>query len=129
MGMTYRAKGLDFGTFGKRIGSRWADIKTYHQTIPEDPFWMNNLFVNYNFGAHSIFDGSKLKLSINNLFDDHSIVAIGAANDATLYNGVTGTKVTHNQQLYSPSWNDSIEKQAGRSIMVTFQIGLTRTER
>ncbi len=129
VGMTYQAKGLDFGMFGKRIGSRWADIKTFHQTIPEDPFWMNNLFVNYNVNGRSLFSGSKVKLSINNLFDDHSIVAIGAANDATLYNGVTGTKVTQSKQDYSPSWNDSIEKQAGRSIMITVQFGLTRHER
>jgi len=129
VGMTYQAKGLDFGIFGKRVGSRWADIKTFHQVIPEDPFWMNNLFVNYNIHSRSIFDGSKVKLSIDNLFDDHSIVAIGAANDASLYRGVTGTKVTQNQQRYSPSWNDSIEKQAGRAIMITVQIGLTRHER
>ena len=129
IGMTYQAKGLDFGIFGKRIGSRWADIKTFHQTVPEDPFWMNNLFVNYNVGGRSIFNGSKVKLSINNVFDDHSIVAIGAANDATLYNGVTGTKVKQNQQFYSPSWNDSIEKQAGRSIMITVQLGLTGHDR
>jgi iron complex outermembrane receptor protein len=129
VGMTYQQRGLDFGIFGKRIGSRWADIKTFHQVIPEDAFWMNNLFVNYNIRGNSIFDGSKVKLSINNLFDDHSIVAISAANDATLYNGVVGTKVTQSKQLYSPSWNDSIEKQAGRSIMITVQFGLTRHER
>ena len=129
VGMTYQQRGVDFGIFGKRIGSRWGDIKSFHQTIPEDPFWMNNLFVNYNVRNHSIFDGSKIKLSVNNLFDDHSIVAISAANDATNYYGVNGTKVTQSLQRYSPSWNDSIEKQAGRSVMVTFQVGLTRHER
>jgi iron complex outermembrane receptor protein len=129
VGMTYQQRGLDFGIFGKRVGSRWADIKSFHQTIPEDPFWMNNVFVNYNVRGHSIFDGSKIKLSINNLFDDHSIVAISAANDATNYYGVNGTKVTQSLQPYSPSWNDSIEKQAGRAIMLSFQIGITRHER
>jgi iron complex outermembrane receptor protein len=128
MGLTYQAKGVDFGIFGKRIGSRWADIKNYHQVIPEDAFWMNNLFLNYNVRGHSVFDGSKIKLSINNLFDDHSIVAIGAANDATLYNGITGSKVKQSLQQYSPSWNDSIQKQAGRAVMITFQLGLTRHE-
>jgi iron complex outermembrane receptor protein len=126
VGMTYQEKGLDFGIFGKRIGSRWNNIKTFYQTIPLDPFWMNNLFVNYNVHSHSIFDGSKIKLSINNLYDDHSIVAISAANDATNYYGVNGTKVTQSLQRYSPSWNDSIEKQAGRSIMLSVQLGLTR---
>jgi iron complex outermembrane receptor protein len=126
VGMTYQQKGLDFGMFGKRVGSRWANIKTFYQTVPQDPFWMNNVFVNYNVKGHSIFDGSKLKLSINNVFDDHSIVSIGAANDGTNYYGVNGTKVTQSLQRYSPSWNDTIQKQAGRSIMLTFQLGLTR---
>ena len=125
-GMTMQQKGLDFGIFGKRIGSRWNNIKSFYQTVPLDPFWMSNVFVNYNVRGHSIFDGSKIKLSINNLFDDHSIVANSAANDASNYYGVTGTKVTQTKQLYSPSWNDAIEKQAGRSVMVSFQIGLTR---
>ena len=130
MGVTYRERGIDFGIFGKRIGSRWNDIGNNHQTVPQDPFWMSNLFVNYNIKNDSIFDGSKIKLSVNNLFDDHSIVANSAANDATAYPGTaTPAKVTQSLQLYSPSWNDSIEKQAGRSVMITFQLGLTRHER
>jgi iron complex outermembrane receptor protein len=131
LGMTYRQKGLDFGIFGKRIGSRWADIGNYHQTVPEDPFWMSNVFLNYSVHGNSIFNGSKIKLSINNLFDDHSIVLIGAANDGT-YNPATGqpgTPVTATLQTYSPSWNDTLEKQAGRAVMISFQLGLTRREK
>ena len=130
LGMTYRQRsGLDFGVFGKRIGSRWNDIGSYHQNVPLDPFWMSNLFLNYNVRGHSIFDGSKIKLSIDNLFDDHSIVANSAANDGTTLTSTTvnnALKVTQNQQLYSPSWADSLEKAAGRAIMISFQIGLTR---
>jgi iron complex outermembrane receptor protein len=141
LGMTYRQKsGLDFGIFGKRIGSRWNDVSTpsgsavptAHQAVPLDPFWMSNLFLNYNVHGHSIFDGSKIKLSINNLFDDHSIVANSAANDGTTLTSTTvntALEVTQNQQLYSPSWADTIEKQAGRSVMISFQIGLTRHQR
>ena len=113
MGMTYQQRrGLDFGIFGKRIGSRWNDISSDHQNVPLEPFWMSNLFLNYNIRGRSIFDGSKIKLSINNLFDDHSIVAISAANDGTTLTSTTvnnALKVTQNQQLYSPSWADSLE--------------------
>jgi len=130
LGMTYRQRsGIDFGVFGKRIGSRWNDIGSYHQNVPLNPFWMSNLFLNYNVRGHSIFDGSKIKLSINNIFDDHSIVANSAANDGTTLTSTTVNKaleVSQNQQLYSPSWADSIEKAAGRSFMISFQIGLTR---
>jgi iron complex outermembrane receptor protein len=133
--MTYRQKsGLDFGIFGKRIGSRWNDIGNFHQTVPLDSFWMNNLFLNYNVRGRSMFDGSKIKLSINNLFDDHSIVANSANNDGSLFPNasgtlVAGTVVTQSKQLYSPSWQDSLEKQAGRAVMITIQLGLTRHER
>ncbi len=125
VGMIYQQSGLDFGAFGKRIGSRWNNIKTFYQTVPLEPFWMSNLFVNYNVNR-SMFAGSKIKLSIDNLFDDHSIVANSPANDGSVYYGVTGTKVTKSLQLYSPSWADSVEKAAGRSIMISFQFGLTR---
>jgi iron complex outermembrane receptor protein len=133
LGMTYRQRsGIDFGAFGKRIGSRWNDIGSFHQNVPMDPFWMSNLFLNYNVRGHSIFDGSKIKLSINNLFDDHSIVANSAANDGTTLTSTTKNAalvVSQNQQLYSPSWADSLEKQAGRSYMISVQIGLTPHDR
>jgi len=133
IGMTYRQKGLDFGMFGKRIGSQWNDISNYHQTVPIDPFWLSNLFVNYNIRGNSIFAGSKVKLSVNNVFDKHDIVNIGAANDgttlATPYTSNPALEVSQSLQAYTPSWNDSLEKQAGRAVMITFQIGLTHHEK
>jgi iron complex outermembrane receptor protein len=132
-GLIYREKGLDFGIFGKRVGSRWADIGNDHQTVPQEPFWMSNLFVNYNIHGRSIFDGSKVKFSINNIFDDHSIVAISAANDgttlATPYTSTASNIVTQDLQLYTPSWNDALEKQAGRAFMISFQMSLTKHEK
>ncbi len=56
MGLTYRQRGIDFGIFGKRIGSRWNDIGSFHQNVPLDPFWMSNLFLNYNIAGRSIFE-------------------------------------------------------------------------
>lgn len=129
VGMTYREKGLDFGIFGKRVGTRWNDIGNAHQVVPQEAFWMNNMFFNYNIHNHSIFDGSKIKLSINNVFDSHDVVLISAANDGTTlqtpYTVDSTLEVSQNGQQYTPSWNDSIQKQAGRSFMVTFQLGLT----
>ena len=129
IGLTYREKGLDFGTFGKRVGTRWNDIGNAHQVVPQEGFWMNNLFVNYNIHNHSIFDGSKIKLSVNNLFDSHDVVLISAANDGTTlqspYTVDKTLEVSQNGQMYTPSWNDALQKQAGRSFMVTFQLGLS----
>ena len=94
---------------------------------------MSNVFLNYNIHGNSIFAGSKIKLSVNNIFDDHSIVAIGAANDGTTlaspYTTTTSNVVTQDLQLYSPSWDDTLEKQAGRAFMITFQLGLNRREK
>jgi hypothetical protein len=94
---------------------------------------MSNVFLNYSVHGDSIFAGSKIKLSVNNIFDDHSIVAIGAANDGTTlstpYTVTPSNVVSQDLQLYSPSWADTIEKQAGRAVMISFQIGLNRREK
>jgi iron complex outermembrane receptor protein len=133
LGLTYQQSGFDFGIFGKRIGSIWDDIGNDHQTVPINPFWMSNVFLNYNVHNRSMFDGSKVKLSVDNIFDDHSIVNVGAANDGTTltspYTTNSSLEVSQDNQLYTPSWNDTLEKAAGRSIMITFQVGLTRHNR
>jgi iron complex outermembrane receptor protein len=133
LGLTYQEKGVDFGIFGKRIGTIWNDIGNDHQTVQINPFWMSNLFLNYNVHSRSMFDGSKIKLSVNNIFDDHSIVNVGAANDGTTltspYTSSAANEVTQDLQPYTPSWNDTLEKAAGRSVMITFQVGLTRHNR
>ncbi len=115
LGLTYQSKGWDLGFFNKRVGSRWEDDGAYHQAVPLDPFWMNNLFLNYTVRNGSKFDNSKIKLSFNNLFDYHNIVDIGAANP-----------VTASTVLYTPSGTDTTQLLPGRSVMVTVQFGLSR---
>jgi len=113
-GLTYQDKRFNVGIFNKRVGSRWDDDGSYHQAVPYDPFSMTNFFFNYTVRGGSLFDQSKIKLSINNLFDQHNTVLVGAAN------GVTGSGVTYTQ---SPL--DTLELLPGRSFMVTFQFGLS----
>jgi len=73
--------------------------------------------LNYNIHGHSIFDGSKIKFSINNAFDSHPIVAISAANDgttlATPYTSSSSNTVSKSLQLYTPSWADTLERRRG----------------
>lgn len=118
LGLTYQKRGFDLGFFNKRVGSRWEDDGAYHQTVPLDPFWMNNLFLNYTMRNGSKFDQSKIKLSFNNLFDYQNIVDIGAANS------VTGSTV-----LYAQSPTDTTQLLPGRSVMVTVQLGFSPKER
>jgi iron complex outermembrane receptor protein len=117
-GLTYHDKRLDLGFFNKRIGSRWDDDGAYHQAVPYSPFSMTNLFFNYTLRGNSLFDNSKVKFSVNNLLDNHDVVNIGTAN------GVSGSGV-----LYTPDPNDTLQLLPGRSVMVTFQIGLNPKER
>lgn len=126
LGLTYQKKGWDMGFFNKRVGSRWNDAgcastvayPSCHQNVPLDPFWMNNLFLNYTIRKNSMWDQSKIKLSFNNLFDNHDVVAISPANT------VTGSLVQ-----YAQSPNDTIQQLPGRSVMITFQVGLNPREK
>ncbi len=114
LGLTYRDKRFDLGIFNKRIGDRWGDDGAYHQTIPYAPFQMTNLFLNYTLRGGSLFDQSKIKLSLNNLFDNHDVVSVGPANS-----------VTGNGVLYAQSPSDTLQLLPARSVMVTFQLGLS----
>ncbi|MGB7133642.1 MAG: TonB-dependent receptor [Acidobacteriaceae bacterium] len=118
MGLTWQSRAWDLGFFNKRVGTRWEDDGAYHQTVPLDPFWMNNLFLNYTLRNGSRFDNSKIKLSFNNLFDLHDIVDTSPANS-----------VTSNLQIYTQSPSDTLELLPGRSVMVTFQLGFSPKER
>jgi iron complex outermembrane recepter protein len=118
LGLTYQSKGVDFGFFNKRVGSRWEDDGPYHQNVPLDPFWMNNLFLNYTVRNGSHFDNSKIKLSINNLFDNHNVVD-NAPNVPTSANLIP----------YTPDPGDQLELLPGRSVMVSFQFGFSPKER
>jgi iron complex outermembrane receptor protein len=128
-GLTYTAHGLDFGWLTKRIGPMWNDNKatvklnytdgtisgntsiTANQVIPVDPFTLSNLFVNYNVRYFSHFGESKLRLSFNNLFDARGITGLTA--------GTAGT-------TFIPAGTDTLTLLPGRSITVSFQVGLSR---
>lgn len=118
LGLTYQSSAWDLGFFNKRVGSRWDDDGPYHQNVGLDPFWMNNLFLNYTVRNGSRFSNSKIKFSINNLFDNHDITDISPAND------VTGSLVP-----YTPDGLDTMTLLPGRSFMVTFQLGFMPKER
>jgi len=116
-GFTYQDKGFDVGFFNKRIGSRFVDNGTVHEATTLDPFWMNNLFVNYTIRKNSIFDQSKIKLSVNNLMDYHDVVGLSPGASAT------------STVPFAPNALDQLQLLPGRSVMITFQVGLQPRER
>jgi len=116
-GMTYQDKNFDLGFFNKQIGPRWMDNGSIHEATQLDSFWMNNIFLNYTMRRHSFLDGSKIKLSVNNLFDFHDVVSLAPGASPT-----TSAPFTPNSQ-------DQLQLLPGRSVMITFQLGLLRREK
>ncbi len=128
-GLTYTAHNLDFGWLTKRIGPMWNDNKatvklnytdgtvsgstsiTASQVIPIDPFTLSNLFLNYNVRKIPHLEGSKLRLSFNNLFNAQGITGLTAATAGT---------------AFTPAAGDTLTLLPGRSVTVSFQVGLTR---
>jgi iron complex outermembrane recepter protein len=77
--LTYRLKSWDLGFFDKRIGEMYNDNGSVNQAVAIDPFHVTNLFLNYTVRGESTLRGTKFRLSINNLLDQHSIVGVTPA--------------------------------------------------
>jgi iron complex outermembrane receptor protein len=116
-GVTYQDKNFDLGFFNKDIGPRYVDNGAVHQATQLNSFWINNLFLNYTMRRNSFFDGSKIKLSMNNLFDFHDVVGLAP--------GVSATSAVP----YASNGSDQLQSLPGRSVMVTFQMGFSPRER
>ena len=114
LGLTYQQKYLDFGIFNKRVGSMWNDggkgSTVINQYVPIDSFNMTNLFFNVTMRKGSFFDQSKLRLSFNNLFDTRATTSLTPA--------LSGP-------VYVPNSGDTLGLLAGRSVTVSFVIGLS----
>ena len=114
LGLTYQQKYLDFGIFNKRIGSMWNDggkgSVVINQYVPINTFNMTNLFFNVTMRKGSFFDQSKLRLSFNNLFDTRATTSLTPA-----LSGAT----------YVPNSGDTLGLLAGRSVTISFVVGLS----
>jgi iron complex outermembrane receptor protein len=87
----------DIGITEKRVGRYYNDngSLTYlingvkepypvDQAITINPFSLTNIFVNYTVKGQSFLHGSKLQLSMNNIFNNQNIVGVTPATAATL---------------------------------------------
>ncbi|WP_084079886.1 TonB-dependent receptor [Edaphobacter aggregans] len=125
LGLTYQQKYLDFGIFNKRVGSMWNDGTsggslivngtkfsgiTLNQYAPINSFNLTNLFFNVTMRKGSFFDQSKLRLSFNNVFDQRGTTSL-----------TPGVKAN----VYTPDPSDTLGLLAGRSVTVSFVIGLS----
>src|SRR5262249_29385607 len=108
IGLTYANRNWNAGIFSKRIGKTYNDNGAVNQASPNDPFNMTNVFINYTCGeVGGNFDRTKLKFSLNNLFDSHAITSY-----------TPGSKTSND-----PGPNDVLTMLAGRSVSFTVTIG------
>jgi len=123
--LLYQHRNWDIGLLEKRVGRLYNDNKTLNyningatlsfpvdQAVTISPFEMTNLFFNYTFKGESLFRGSKIGVSVNNLFNAQNITGVTAATKPTIVAPFVA----------SPS--DLIQTLPGRSIMLTLTAGL-----
>ncbi len=107
-GLSYQSSTFDAGIFNKRIGPYWNAQGTNQQVTPIDPFQITNLFFNYSVRGGHLLDGSKLRLSFNNLFDTRSITSVSAANKTA---------------VFTPAPGDALGLLPSRSVTASFIFG------
>ena len=107
VGLTYLRGNWDLGFFNKRVGQMYNDNGSTNQAVAIDPFNITNLFLNYTIKKASYLRGTKFRVGINNLFDQHNIVGVAPASKKTSV----------------PAPGDFLTLMAGRSISASVTIG------
>jgi iron complex outermembrane receptor protein len=84
LGLYYQQGAWNVGLLGKRVGKLFNDNGSTHEAVAIDPFIIPNLFVNYSVKyLTSWLKQTRFKLSVANITDKHSIVAVSPVSAAT----------------------------------------------
>jgi iron complex outermembrane receptor protein len=113
LGIDYHKGRVALGMFAKRVGKMFNDNGGTHEAVGIDPFTLANVFLNYTLSGSSRLGGSRIRFAVNNLFDDHNIVAVTPALKTT--------------SVASP--NDTLLLLPGRSVSVALTLDLSRATR
>jgi len=128
-GVTYQRKAWDAGIFNKRVGTFYIDNGAYHNQATINPFSVTNAFINYTIRSGGHFDQTKVRLSFNNLFNEHSITGdsiAGSTLPQTISaNGTTYTDAFNTNGPTPINGQDSISILPGRSIMLSVTFGFS----
>ncbi len=133
-GVTYQHKGWDAALFNKTVGTQRLDDGAFHNESTISPFTLTNLFVNYTIRGNSRFNNTKLRLSFNNLFNEHNITGDALASK------VTANTLTANGTTYADPFNanfavapvsgaDAITILPGRSVIFSATFGFGPKDR
>lgn len=109
IGLSYQDSGWDLGLFNKRIGQQWNDNGSKNQAVSIDPFNITNAYINYTIKKHDRFSQTKLKFTVNNLFNKHNIQGVKPASSAS--------------NVAAPG--DLLTLMAARSVSLTLTFGLS----
>jgi len=127
-GLTYQHGSWDAGIFDKTVGTQRLDNGAFHNEATISPFTLTNLFLNYTIRGNTHFNNTKLRLSFNNIFDEHNITGDSIAT------AITANTITANGTTYSDPFNsnlfrtplsgaDAVSVLPGRSIMLSVTFG------
>ncbi|MFC5862726.1 TonB-dependent receptor [Acidicapsa dinghuensis] len=118
LAVTYQGHGMDLGVLEKRVGSYYDDNGSYHNQVNVAPYNNVNVFLNYTIRKNWMFDESKIKFSVNNLFNSEDIT------DAFPYNSPVPTNNSAYYATTPTSPLDQINLTAGRSFTVSLKLGV-----
>jgi iron complex outermembrane receptor protein len=128
-GVTYQRHGFDAGIFNKRVGTFYLDNGAYHNQATVNPFSVTNMFLNYTIRSGGRFDQTKVRLSFNNLFDEHSVtgttLTASPLTETFASNGVTYTDPFRTNGQTPISGADNVGLLAGRSVILSVTFGLS----
>jgi iron complex outermembrane receptor protein len=110
LGLSYDRAAWDVGVYSKRIGQMCNDNGGTNQAVAIAPFTLANVYVNYTVRNGSRFDQTKIKLAVDNLFNNQNIVGLTPAS--------TKTSI--------PAPGDVLTLLPGRSISLTVTFGLSQ---
>jgi len=128
-GVTYQHKAWDAGIFNKRVGTFYIDNGAYHNQATINPFSLTNTYINYTVRSGSHFDQTKVRLSVNNLFNLHTItgdtITGAAATQIIAANGAMYTDAFNTAGQTPIDGADNISVLPGRSIVLSVTFGLS----
>ena len=129
-GITYQSRGMDLGFFNKRVGEQRVDAGAYHNQATIRPFSTTNTYINYTVRNRSIFDQTKIRLSGNNLFDQHNVTALTLARSEIFDCDFLGPVASDpfNQTTPMSGSDDNPTFVAGRSFVVSVTFGFAPAE-
>lgn len=118
------------GFFNKTVGTQRLDNGAFHNEATISPFTLANMFFNYAIRGGSHFDNTKIRLSFNNLFDQHNITGYSIATKASAAtitaNGTSYADPFKSSFAITPvSGSDAVSALPGRSISISVSFGFS----